>query len=96
MPRGGRGAAPDVVPQDLSCRRCAGVLWLSAELSEKAGRNPPRGTPVLLSTGLGLLHTSKRGVKTAAKMKSKHLQVWEFPRRATKLPSFCPRSSAFT
>lgn len=49
-----------------------------------------------LSRGPCLSHTSKRGVKTAAEMKSKHLQVWEFPRRATKLPSLCPRSSAFT
>lgn len=37
MPRGGRGAAPDIVLQDLTC---AGIFWLTAELSEKAGRNP--------------------------------------------------------
>lgn len=40
MPKGGRGAAPDIVLQDLSCRTRAGIFWLTAELSEKVGRNP--------------------------------------------------------
>lgn len=49
-----------------------------------------------LSTGLGLSQTSKRGVKTAAKMKSKHLQVWEFPRKATTLPSLPSQQCFYT
>lgn len=64
--------------------------------ARKWGEVCPEGVLSFLSTGLGLSHTSKRGVKTAAEMKSKHLQVWEFPGRATKLPLLYPHSSAFT
>jgi len=62
----------------------------------KQGETHPKGLLSFSSTALRLLHTSKCGVKIAAKMKSKHLQVCEFPRRATKLPSLCPHRSAFT
>lgn len=60
----------------------AGVLL--AELSKE--KPTLKEWVPLASSGLGLSHTSKRGVKAAVSAKSKHLQVWEFPRRATKLP----------
>lgn len=85
----------------LSFRTCPaghvqGYFGSQQSSARKRGETQPEGLLSFLSTGLCLLHTSKHGVKTAAAMKSKHLQVWEFPRRATKLPSVCPRSSAFT
>lgn len=82
----------------LSLNTCPAQGYLGSQHSSerKQGQTHPEGFLSFLSTGLGLLHTSKCGVKTAAQMKSKHLQVWEFPRRATKLPSVCPGSSAFT